>query len=114
MLKQLRQREGNPLRVGLVGAGAMGRGIAWQISTTIGMVLGFIADIDLNAARKTADLIGLEAVEYNGKSIPELTDKQVLITTDALELLKRNDDLKLDAFVEASNAIAAAAEYCLA
>lgn len=114
MLKQLRQREDNPLRIGLVGAGAMGRGIAWQISTTIGMVLGFIADIDLNAARKTADLIGLEAVEYNGTSIPELTDKQVLITTDALELLKRNDDLKLDAFVEASNAIAAAAEYCLA
>ncbi len=114
MLKQLRQRENNPLRVGLVGAGAMGRGIAWQISTTIGMVLGFIADIDLNAARRAADLIGLEPVEFNGKSIPELTDKQVLIATDALALLKRNDELKLDAFVEGTNAIAAAAEYCLA
>lgn len=114
MLKQLRQREGNPIRVGLVGAGAMGRGIAWQVSTTPGMVLGFIADLDLEAARKTAELIHLEPVEFDGSNIPELTDKQVLISTDALSLLKLNDQLKLEAFVEATNAIAEAAEYCLA
>lgn len=114
MLKQLRQREDNPLRVGLVGLGAMGRGIAWQVSITPGMVLGFIADIDLEVARDAAKLIGLEAVEFDGKEIPVLTEKQVLISTDALSLLKRNDELKLDAFVEATNAIAEAAEYCLA
>jgi len=114
MLKQLRQREDNPLRVGLVGAGAMGRGIAWQVSTTPGMVLGFITDLDLDAARKTAELIELEPVEFDGSQIPELTGKQVLISTDTLSLLNRNDELKLDSFVEATNAIAGAAEYCLA
>ena len=110
MLKQLQQRENNPIRVGLVGAGAMGRGIAWQVSTTPGMVLGFIADLDLDAARKAAELINLEPVEFDGSNIPDLTDKQVLISTDALSLLKRNDELKLEAFVEATNAIAEAAE----
>lgn len=114
MLKQLRQREDNPLRVGLVGLGAMGRGIAWQVSITPGMVLGFIADLDLEVARDAAKLIGLEAVEFDGKEIPTLTEKQVLISTDALTLLQRADELKLDAFVEATNAISAAAEYCLA
>ncbi|NOY00321.1 MAG: homoserine dehydrogenase [Verrucomicrobia bacterium] len=114
MLKLLRQREGNPIRVGLVGAGAMGRGIAWQVNTTPNMVLGFIADIDLEVARKAAELIDLEPVEFDGSNIPELTEKQVLITADTLSLLKLNDELKLEAFVEATNAIAEAAEYCLA
>ena len=114
MLKLLHQRENNPLRVGLVGAGAMGRGIAWQVSTTPGMVLGFITDIDIDAARKTAELIDLEPVDFDGSQVAELTEKQVLISTDTLGLLKQNDKLKLDAFVEATNAIAGAAEYCLA
>jgi len=114
MLKQLRQREHNPLRVGLVGAGAMGRGIAWQVSITPGMTLDFITDLNLDAAREAAEMIDLEPVEFDGNQIPELTEKQVLISTDTLSLLKRNNELKLDAFVEATNAIAAAAEYCLA
>jgi predicted homoserine dehydrogenase-like protein len=43
-LKQ-RERDGNPIRVGLVGAGFMGRGIALQIvSATRGMRLVAIAN----------------------------------------------------------------------
>ena len=41
MLDALKKREaaGNPIRVGLIGAGAMGRGIAWQVAHTPGMEL---------------------------------------------------------------------------
>ncbi len=114
MLKKLKNRSANPIRVGLVGAGAMGKGIAWQISHTPGMRLVFIGDLNLEVARETARLIGLEPVETDGATVPELAENQVLITTNTLGLLGKQDQLKLDAFVEATNAIAPACEYCLA
>lgn len=114
MLKKLRERADNPIRVGLVGAGAMGKGIAWQVSHTPGMRLIFIGDLDIEIARDTARLIGKEPVETDGETLPEISGDQVLITTDSLALLKKNDVLKMDAFAEATNAIADACEYCLA
>ena len=114
MLKQLRERAENPIRVGLVGLGAMGKGIAWQVSHTPGMKLVFIGDLKIEAARETAELIGLEPVETDGVTIPEIGDGQILVTTNSLAVLKQNDVLKLDAFAEATNSIAGACEYCLA
>lgn len=112
MLKKLRARAETPIRVGLVGAGAMGKGIAWQVSRTVGMSLAFISDLDLEAARSTAVQIGLEPVEFTGDATAA-GDGQVLIGTDTLALLARGKELGLDAFVEATNAIAAACSYCL-
>ena len=114
MFKKLLKRQTNPIRVGLVGAGAMGKGIAWQVSHTPGMRLMFIGDLNLEVARETAIQIGMEPVETDGVTIPEITDNQVLITTDSLAVLRRNDILKMEAFAEATNAIAGACEYCLA
>ncbi|MCB1228819.1 MAG: homoserine dehydrogenase [Verrucomicrobiae bacterium] len=114
MLKKLKNRTSNPIRVGLVGAGAMGKGIAWQVSHTPGMRLMFIGDLNLEVARETAKQIGKEPVETDGETIPETTEDQVLITTNSLALLKKNDQLKMEAFAEATNAIAHACEYCLA
>ena len=114
MLKKLKTRTANPIRVGLVGAGAMGKGIAWQISHTVGMCLIFIGDLNLEVACDTARLIGKEPVVTDGETIPEITDNQILVTTNTEGLLKQNEQLKMDAFVEATNAIAAAADYCLA
>ena len=46
-----REREGNPIRVGLVGAGFMGRGIALQIVTAAqGMELVAVANRNLEPA----------------------------------------------------------------
>lgn len=80
------------LRVGLVGAGCMGRGIAFQIHATPGMSLTWVADQDPNAARNTATLA-----------------PGSLHGTDFLSLLTQHP---IDVLVEATNSIEAAARYC--
>jgi len=79
-----------PLRIGLVGAGSMGLGIAFQIAATPGMTLSWAADLDPAAAEKT---------------------KAPITGTDALMLMKEHP---VDVFVEATNSIGDAAAYCLA
>lgn len=99
MLQELKQREkdGSPIQVGLIGAGAMGLGIAYQIGKTPGMRLSFVADLDLQAAEKAAAL-------YGG---PTRT------LTDGLAAL-HDPSIPCDVFVESTNAIAGAFDYCMA
>ena len=52
---QKRERENDPIKVGLVGAGAMGMGIAHQINMTPGMEMVWIADLCLETAKKEID-----------------------------------------------------------
>jgi predicted homoserine dehydrogenase-like protein len=60
-----REREGNPIRVAMVGAGFMGRGIALQIVTaTPGMRLVAIANRTLARARQAYEEAGLPDVEH--------------------------------------------------
>ncbi len=92
-----RAKRGQPIRVALVGAGAMGLGIAWQVGRTPGMELSFVADSSLDAARKAASLYG----------------KPVRVTADALALL-RDKAAPYEVLVEATNCIGQAADYCLA
>ncbi len=92
-----REKEGQPLHVGIVGLGAMGSGIAYQIDKTPGMRVSFLADIDLAAAEKGAQVYG----------------KPTHITTDCMAAL-RDENIPCDVFVEATNSIIAAYDYCLA
>ncbi len=78
-----------PLRIGLAGAGAMGRGIAFQIAATPGMEIAWITDLNLEAAVKTGVAV---------------------TSTDTLKMLEEHP---VDVFVEATNSIGDAAEYCL-
>lgn len=80
------------LRVGLVGAGCMGRGIAFQIHATPGMSLTWVADHDGNAAR---DVSALAPGSHHG------TDFHTLLAQHPIDVL-----------VEATNSIEAAARYC--
>ncbi len=58
-----RESEGNPIRVGLVGAGFMGRGIALQLLTaTRGVRLAVIANRTLERARQAYAEAGVAAV----------------------------------------------------
>lgn len=114
MLQELQKHQDDPLRIGMAGAGAMGQGIAWQVTSTPGMRLAFVTDIDLEAARKAVEQIGLRAVEATGDILPELTEGEVLIGTDTLSILHSEGARGMDAFVEATNSIGNAAEYCLA
>lgn len=99
MLDELQKLEktGRPIHVGLIGAGAMGVGIAWQIGRTPGMRLSFIADINQEAAEKARQA-------SRSDSVPIFTDPD-----KALE----DESLQLDVLVEATNTIGHAARFCL-
>jgi len=68
----------------------MGRGIAFQIQSTPGIDLAWVADQDLAVAEAT---------------------KAPVTATDVCKLL---EEYPIDVFVEATNSIGPAAEYCLA
>ena len=47
-----RERQGEPIRVGIIGAGKFGGGLVAQIAQMQGMVVSAVADIDLTRARR--------------------------------------------------------------
>ena len=58
-----RQGEGKPIRVGMIGAGFMGRGIAMQIvQSTPGMELVAICNRDIESARRAYKEAGIDSV----------------------------------------------------
>lgn len=75
----------------------MGLGIAYQLGKTPGMELSFVADKNLTAAQEAAAL-------YGGKT---------LALSDGLAAL-RDPGIACDVFVESTNAISAAFDYCMA
>jgi predicted homoserine dehydrogenase-like protein len=82
------------LQIGLVGAGCMGRGIAFQIHATPGMSLTWVADLDETAARNTSAF---------APGSHHSTDFHLLLKNHPIDVL-----------VEATNSIEAAADHCLA
>ena len=117
MLQELKERElkNRPVRVGLIGAGAMGAAIAWQVNRTPGMQLVFVADIDISTARGAAVSTGLNVCEET--VVPQSAwlhkNGEVIVTGDPLGLIKQSGGGQLDVIVEASNTIGPAARYCL-
>jgi predicted homoserine dehydrogenase-like protein len=112
MNERLRQREasGQPIEVALVGAGAMGVGIAWQIARTPGMRLACVVDLDLAAARRAADAYGAPSQTVGpGDRLP--ARGTVPIAADPFDLIGR-PELRLDVLVEATNTIGFAGRLC--
>ena len=75
----------------------MGLGIAYQIGKTPGMRLSFVADQNEAAAKRGAEVYG----------------KPTRIFTDCTAALK-DESVPCDVFVEATNSIIAAYDYCVA
>jgi predicted homoserine dehydrogenase-like protein len=101
-----REAEGNPIRVGLVGAGFMGRGIALQILRSVpGMQLVAIANRRVEKARDAYVQAGADDVE-TVESQAELEDTiaagRYAITADAL-LLCRSE--QIDAVIEVTGSV---------
>ncbi|MFT5113872.1 MAG: putative homoserine dehydrogenase-like protein [Parasphingorhabdus sp.] len=94
MIRQLRERQrvGKLIKVGLIGAGSMGKGIAEQIQQTMGMQLEWIADIRQDAAARVA----------------ALTD----CPRSGIDPNHFIDNIKVDVLVEASTSISAAFGHC--
>ena len=106
------ERSGRRIRVALVGAGAMGVGIAWQIGRTPGMELVSITDIRLEAAVKAAKAYG-KTYAVVSASDPMPKNGEVLITRDPFFLLDKDRGLGVDVVVEATNTVGFAGKLCL-
>jgi len=72
-----REAEGNPIKVGVIGAGQMGFGMISQIAGIPGMIVKGISDINLDNAKKAMD-----SFNANSKK-PE----DILISTDFKEIV---------------------------
>lgn len=101
-----RQQEGNPIRVGLVGAGYMGRGVALQIlQHGVGMRLVAVSNRTLSEAERAYQNAGVEAVAH-ASTVEQLDkliqDKQYVVTDDALLLCQSE---QVDVIVEATGIV---------
>ena len=114
MIHQLRTlaAEGGSIRVGVVGCGAMGAGVARQIARTTGMTLVFLADLNPAALADAAAVAGLAPVPFPETVPPStLPAASVWTTSDALSLLEMG---LIDVLVECTNSIHEACLHCLA
>jgi len=99
---RLRERErelGRPVRVGLVGAGQMGRGFAAQLGRIPGMALAAVFDVDAERARRAIEASGAAHVET-------MADKATTVVADGGSVALGDADaaaeLGLDAVVDAT------------
>ena len=101
---QHREAEGKPIRVGLVGCGQMGSGLAHVTNQMVGLNTMAISDIDVNRPLATLADLGLsesEIVVTNqvGPAEDALRAGKYVVTEDAVMLAKLES---LDAVVEAT------------
>ncbi len=94
---QARQQEGNPIRVAMVGAGYMGRGIAFQMLTAVeGMRLVAIGNRTVEKARRAYLEAGVDSVAQVS-TVTELDEAIVkgrYVVTDDPLLLCRAEPLE--------------------
>lgn len=114
--KALRQREkeGRPIRVAMVGAGFMGRGIALQIMTAVpGMRLVAIANRHVAAAQRAYAEAGADETQWV-QSLPQLEESiaqgRYAITEDAALLCQAEN---IDAVIEVTGSVEYAARVTL-
>ena len=109
-----RQREGRPIRVAMIGAGFMARGIALQIFTAVrGMELVAISNRDIGGARRAYAEAGVENILI-GKDLGQIenaiNEGQHVITDDPLLLCRAH---QIDAIVEVTGTVEFAAHIVL-
>ncbi|HEY9727663.1 MAG TPA: Gfo/Idh/MocA family oxidoreductase [Chroococcales cyanobacterium] len=103
---QAREEAGNPIKVAMIGAGFMGRGVANQILNSVpGMRLVAISNRSISEAKRAYAEAGAENVK-EVSTVSELEDAiaqgQYAITDDAMLLCKAEG---IDALVEVTGAI---------
>lgn len=101
--RRLAEREakfGRPIRIGLVGAGQMGRGYVAQTRRMTGMEVVAIADVDVDRARGAFASVGINKV-VDGGATSDLSqavhDGRYVITSDAEQLLRLPVDIVVEA-----------------
>ncbi len=94
----LRQREaeGRPIRVGMIGAGAIGRGVALQVATAVpGMEITAIANRSIDNAEQAYRAAGASDVRHvaDEAQLSEAIEAGVPAVTDDPYVLTRAADL---------------------
>jgi predicted homoserine dehydrogenase-like protein len=111
---QEREKNNNPIRVGMVGAGFMGRGIALQLQTAAqGMELAAIANRTIDKARRAYSEAGVDDVAEvkDQKSFDEsVKTGEAAITSDPMLLCH---SAHIDVIVEVTGAVQFSAEVVL-
>jgi predicted homoserine dehydrogenase-like protein len=109
-----REAEGNPIRVAMVGAGFMGRGIALQLLTSApGIRLVAISNRHVETARNAYRLAGAENVEHVESSAAlegAISAGRYAITEDAMLLAEAD---AVDALIEVTGTVELGARVTL-
>ena len=109
-----RQQEGRPIRIGIVGAGFMARGIVLQVVLSVpGMRVAAVANRHLAAARLAYEQAGMDhAVSADSQAHLEqaIAQGRPAVTEDALALCRADG---IDAIVEVTGTIEHAARVTL-
>ena len=110
--KLLRERaeQGNPVRVGLIGAGKFGAMYLSQARRTDGIHLVGIADLNPSAVRDTLALTGWEEEQFSAGSLPDaLASGKTFIGDSAEQLIK---SANLEVIIEATGDPRAGITHC--
>jgi len=109
-----RQQEDNPIRVGLIGAGYMGRGITLQINSAIpGMEVVAIYNRTISEAERAyrqVDIDTFKRVETVSQLEEAIARRQYAVTDDAMLLCQAEG---IDAVIEATGEIEFGAQVTL-
>lgn len=111
---QKRAEDGRPLRVGLIGAGYMGRGIALQVATAVpGMVVAAIYNRHVEGARRAYAQAGVDETRLveTAVQLEEAVSQGQPAVTDNAFLLCQADNI--DAIVEVTGTIEFGAQIVL-
>ena len=86
-----RASEGNPIRIGIVGCGQMGSGLAHAINNIAGMQVSAIADLDVQRGLQTyadmgRDSADIEVVEALGLAEDRIRAGKAVVMSDALAM----------------------------
>jgi predicted homoserine dehydrogenase-like protein len=109
-----REAEGNPIKVAMVGAGFMGKGIALQIITVAkGMRLAAISNRHINKAFEAYSESGVEEIEEvttQGELEDAIQNQKAAVTTDPILLCHSEE---IDVIIEVTGAIEFSAKVVL-
>lgn len=103
----LKRREKNPIRVGMIGAGFMGQGIAYQIARTPGMKLVAICNRNIKKAHDAYIKSGV--LDHKIKTVHDPTDADLEISNDNYCITTQYEAItqseSIDAIVEVTGSI---------
>ena len=110
-LLRAREEDGNPVRVGLIGAGKFGSMFLAQVRRTPGMHLLGVADLSRERALAALERTGWERERVSAGSLDEAYERGTThVTEDAAAMIRANE---LDVVVEATGIPEAGIQHAL-